>query len=75
MVKCLNCGFEGTRADFRWMMSGDGSTAISIRECPKCGKPVYVNDLDEDEENRNVEVWGSKILGMRLDGKKKQNTS
>lgn len=47
-MKCPECGFEGPKPAFRYLYSLGLDTPFSLRQCPKCGTWLAVNDLKEE---------------------------
>jgi len=64
-MKCMKCGYEGSRAVFRYISPMEAGVRNSIRLCPSCGGITTCDEFDEDENAGQVEVWGLKALGRK----------
>lgn len=71
MLKCNKCGFEGSRAEFKYVGQAESVGAESIRRCPNCANLIICDELEEDEKSDFKDVWGmSALRGKIFKGKK-----
>jgi predicted RNA-binding Zn-ribbon protein involved in translation (DUF1610 family) len=46
-IECRECGWRGMNADAD--LASDRPGAESVRSCPDCGSPEFLNRADRDE--------------------------
>jgi len=64
-MKCQKCGYEASRAEFRYIGPLAENEGGSMRKCPKCQQLTPCDDLSEDESAGREMAWGMKALGRR----------
>lgn len=64
-MKCAKCGYEGSRAVFRYGGLVEGGFRRSYRRCPKCGAFTECDEFAEDEKEGSGGAWGLKALGKK----------
>ena len=58
MLKCNNCNYESTRAEFTYLGPAEGIGPRSLRRCPQCGAFIYCDELEEDSKATGSIPWG-----------------
>ncbi|MCK4721758.1 MAG: hypothetical protein KAT75_00570 [Dehalococcoidia bacterium] len=61
MFKCEWCGYEGDVSEFRYLSLAEEMGPNTYRQCPKCNRAVYCEELEFD--SLGEDVWGTG--GMR----------
>ncbi len=61
MFKCEWCGYEGDVSEFRYLSLAEEAGPNTYRQCPKCNRGVYCEELEFD--SLGEDVWGTG--GMR----------
>lgn len=69
-LKCNNCGYEGSKAEFKYLHLADSAGPNSYRLCPKCQFALYCDELEEGEQYTGEGVWGAGPLRGRVFKKK-----
>jgi DNA-directed RNA polymerase subunit RPC12/RpoP len=64
-MKCDKCGYEGSRAVFKWIEPIEPGLRDSYRRCPGCGSRVMCDEFAEDERTSQKKPWGFKALGRK----------
>ena len=64
-MKCDKCGYEGSRAVFRFIGPIEPGLRDSFRKCPECESRVMCDEFAEDEQANPARPWGSKALGRK----------
>ena len=65
-MKCDKCGYEGTRAVFKWIGPVEPGLRDSYRRCPSCSALVMCDEFAEDEAaDQSKKPWGFKALGRK----------
>lgn len=71
MLKCDKCGFEGSRAEFKYIGQAEPIGAVDFRRCPACTNLIVCDEVEEDEKSNFTDVWGmSALRGKIFKGKK-----
>jgi len=73
MIKCEKCGFEGTKADFEYV--GQEVGTLIYRRCRNCKNIILFDESDEENDTRDVQVWGISPLRGNVFRKKKREGS
>lgn len=73
MLKCRKCGYEGSKAEFRYLCQADGHGPNTFRRCPQCHSAVYCAELEVGEQFSGVGVWGAGPLRGRVFRKNKEH--
>jgi len=60
---CEHCGYEGTRAAFKYVGAADYPGPNTLRLCPKCKQSVYCDEWEQNKAQSGVKVWG--LSGLR----------
>jgi len=58
-LKCDNCGYVGSQAEFRFLSHVDSAGSDCYRQCPKCHVAVYSEEVGESEDYSGKGVWGA----------------
>ncbi len=45
-LQCKQCGFKGSRAEFRFLQFVDSAGPNTYRRCPECHAAVYCEELE-----------------------------
>ena len=64
--KCDNCGYEGSKAEFRFLGHVDSAGSDCYRQCPKCHVAVYSEEVGEAEDYSGKDVWGAGQMRGRV---------
>lgn len=74
MVRCANCGHQGSLAEFRYIAQAEGAGPETLRRCPACGELNVVDELAAQEEAfPSSRPWGlSDIWGRRFSKKDRE---
>jgi predicted RNA-binding Zn-ribbon protein involved in translation (DUF1610 family) len=65
-MKCDKCGYEGSRAVFKFIGPVEPGLRDSYRRCPSCGSMTMCDEFAEDEQtNQEEKPWGFKALGRK----------
>ena len=56
MIKCETCGYEGPTSEFRYIGLAEEIGPNTYRQCPKCHRLVYCEELELKSSARKV--WG-----------------
>ena len=64
-MKCTKCGYEGSRAVFRYLGPIETGVRDSFRLWPSCSARVACDEFAEDEQVTETKVWGLKALGRK----------
>jgi len=62
-LTCNKCGYEGSRAEFKYVGAADFPGPNTFRLCPKCRNQVYCDEWEQNDKNPDVNVWG--LSGLR----------
>ncbi|MDY6856544.1 MAG: hypothetical protein SWO11_17940 [Thermodesulfobacteriota bacterium] len=47
-MKCLECGFEAAKEEFRYLYNARIDASISMRQCPKCQAWLSCDEMKEE---------------------------
>ncbi|KFD41780.1 hypothetical protein HY02_05560 [Peptococcaceae bacterium SCADC1_2_3] len=73
MLKCDKCGFEGSRAEFKYIGQAQEIGAMVFRRCPACTNLVVCDEAEEDEKSNFTDVWElNRLRGKVFKGKKEK---
>jgi len=74
LLKCHKCGYEGSKAEFRYLCQADGQGPDTYRRCPRCHAAVYCAELEVGEQFFGEGVWGAGPLRGRVFRKKNKKS-
>jgi len=75
VIKCSKCGYEGGRAEWKYVGNLNMIGSLAYRKCPGCGHFEVCDELTSDEQYRGPEPWGiGKFRGKVFKGKKKKTS-
>ena len=52
MAKCEKCGYESSKASFRYLYNTTLDAETAYRECPDCYNWVVINELEEEKKEK-----------------------
>ena len=67
-IKCKACGFEDSKAAFKYLGLAESAGPNCYRLCPRCQAAVYCDELDLDygKARPGEEIWGTGPLRGRI---------
>lgn len=75
-MKCIKCAYEAPLPSFRYLYNARIDTSITVRQCPKCGAQMSVNELKGQsgkEITPGTAPWGKSAGIERASGLSKED--